>query len=128
MMKGPKFLLLLLGFMLSMTITALAQEHTAHKGLSPEQRRAHMEQMITELDLSEEQVAQFKQIHLEHMEKMEALRAEELTRDDFHAQAKLLRKAHDEALSEILTEEQYQRFLTKRQEMRAAHGGKGGEH
>jgi Spy/CpxP family protein refolding chaperone len=128
MMKSIKSLLLLSGLTLAMLISASAQEHAGRQGTSPKPRRAHMEQMITELDLSEEQAVQFKQVHVKHMEKMEVLRAEELTRNDFRAQAKMLRKEHDKALSEILTEEQYQQLLAKRKEMRAAHGGKGRKH
>jgi Spy/CpxP family protein refolding chaperone len=130
MMNLLKSLLLGLTMAWALTGSALAQDPAgrAGQGLSPEERRAHMEAMIATLELSQEQLVQFKALHADHMRRREALRAQDLPRQEHRTQARMLRKEHDQAMEAILTPEQYRKFLAKREEMRAARGGRGGQH
>lgn len=99
--------------------TSFAQR-PEHKKLDPKERAEKMSQKLkTDLSLSEEQYAQVLALNTENaeksIEKREALKEE--MKENREAM-KLEREAYNENLKEILTQEQYIKFLEMKTEQR----------
>jgi hypothetical protein len=89
---------------------------TAETAISQEKQAAWM----TEVGLSEEQIASMKAADLRYSEAMNALSKAEGDRDARVQQSKELRDQHGREIKEILTPEQYTQMKAIRAEKRAA--------
>lgn len=105
---------------LLMAVAGFAQPNG--RGPRPE-RGPNFEKLQAELELSDEQVAEWKTLHESQKEKMMVLRDDDaLEREAKRTQMKAMRDEMNEAIKGILTEEQY----TKLEAMRPKVGRKGG--
>ncbi len=72
---------------------------------TPEERAAHMtEKMQSDLELTDQQVAEVAVLNDAHTKEMEKIRSQ---MKELKKEAKALRKAHESELEKVLTAEQY---------------------
>ncbi len=81
--------------------------------------------MTKRLELSEEQATSVKELNLTFAQKAKELRDNAENREAAREQMTAMRKEHAEALKQILTEEQFQKWETDRQERDGERPGKG---
>ncbi len=87
---------------------------------SAEEMQARIEQVAGELDLSEEQKTAFLDLGKKHIEQIQALRAEDLPREEKQERAENYRANHVEAVQTLLTPEQFAKW-EKLHEQRKQH-------
>lgn len=113
-MKNIKFIIVLFAAIL-FTIPMYAQHDEAHRG-----HRGHgMKHLIEELNLSDTQQEQAKELRKTYHTKMEALREQEGDRSAKREQMHQLREEQETALRKILTTEQIAILDTKKAERKA---------
>lgn len=150
MKQGAMVLVVL---MLLTTLTGAAKAYEGKKGWSEEDKAAHMEKMVKDLGLSEEQQAQMKehketqkQSTMETRKRIKAAREElkaelekydsdqgkieALTNEIAEGQKAMMQQRTQgvAAMKEILTEEQYKQLQDKRTAKKEEWKGKKGKH
>lgn len=105
---------------------AMAQEGKERAKLTPEERcEKKMEKMDEQLDLSDDQVAKIKAIHMANSDKMEAKRAEMKKLKD---EMKVMRDASKAEIEKVLTDDQKEKLKeieAKRKAKKAEHKAHG---
>lgn len=102
------------------TVTIQAQDT---RQIDDESYQAFLEEQMVAMELSEEQQAEFITISDAYREKMNELRANDMTRLSKFKQAKKLIKDKDEEVKAILDEEQFQKYILIRKEKRKSRNG-----
>jgi len=106
-----------------MTVMTFAQEK---KQRTPEERaQKATEKMAKELNLSEEQKEKVLEINLQKAKEMQQLKEEMKVLKE---KRKKLRDEHAEQMKSVLSEEQYQKYLQMREEMKKKHQEKRMKH
>lgn len=110
-------LFLLFGWVAFVTTLSAQQPemHPGHKGPhSKEKRTAHLQKMAEDLGLTETQKTEFLKLHEEFGEKAQAVREEahKATREKMEG----LRTEKNEALKDVLDQQQYEQYLQKEEE------------
>lgn len=115
----------LLGIALVCSTALAAQSNPAGPGpgqpqLTPAERaQKHTDRMKASLGLDEKQYAKVLEINKDHAQKMEAQRLEaQKERERRQAAMKEMEAAHEKRMKEILTEEQYVKFLVQKEQMK----------
>jgi hypothetical protein len=102
---------------LTQTVQLWAQR--GYNRLTPEERaRYQTEWMKKELGLDSVKVKQVYAINLKYAQKMETTMRQDSTRRQHRGEFRAIRDEKDRELLNVLTKEQYQLYLQKRNEMR----------
>lgn len=103
--------LCLVVLMSSVSVFAQEGKRGDKKGGDPTQR---MEKMIKDLDLNEQQAADFRKIEAEYREKMKVEREQAKSdRENMREKMQTMKENRNAEIKKILTEEQYTKFLEK---------------
>ncbi len=108
--------------LVSFAISTKAQPQ--HKKFNAEDMsKMQTEMMKKELNLSDKQTTEVSAINLKFAKKMDEQRKNsEGDREAMHKQMETMQKERNAELKEVLTDEQYEKFLKKEEEMRKNHG------
>ena len=98
-------------------VITFAQGRGMNGNMNTDEKAEQMSKhMYAQLDLSKEQLKKVEKINLEYVAKMEKVRQDnEQARTKFRSQMKDLHDEHENALKEVLTEEQYKELLKMQQ-------------
>lgn len=120
---------LLLGFALCLFAVQAQAQVPAKAEVTPQERPERMtERMTEELDLNETQVAAVTKLNKELADGIEAIQGlKKSDMEGFRAQRKELLKTHNNAILELLNEEQtiqYRQLRRSHRKARSSHGGR----
>jgi hypothetical protein len=87
-------------------------------GMSAEEQQRHMQEMMIALDMSEEQAATFKLIHLNHMASVREMQELDLSQEDRRTRMQALRQDENKKVQALLTESQFTQYRQLNQERR----------
>lgn len=100
---------------------AFAQNGSGHRK-GKQNFEAQLEQLKTELNLSDQQANQWKEVHVKYSPQMKAIRQDtSLAQEEKRAKTKELRKQKDLEIKAFLTAEQYTQFQSNRKERGTKH-------
>lgn len=100
------YLALLLTFILVLLLGVIGYAQDGNNDL----RKERIKQLRQKLELTDEQIAQWKLIREKYKPQIEALRSEDMDRTDKKAELMKIRDSHDAELQEVLTTDQFQEF------------------
>ena len=117
-MKSLKILSLCLGIFFLAAHNCLAQDQAAK--MSDEQKAQmaqNMEAFFDVLDLSDEQKTEFKAISQKYAKQMISVRDSDSSKMSKYKKVKSIRKNRNAEMKKVLTEEQYDAYLVKQEEI-----------
>lgn len=116
--------LMIVAALAGMSVAVQAQDKEGRK--TPEERaQLRTERLTKELELSPEQATQVQAINLKYADKMDELRKErEAERGAMRSDAQAMGDAHDTEMKAVLTADQYAKWTTRKEELKARHAEK----
>lgn len=117
-MKALKILALFFVLLFSTTQASFAQ--SKGKNLSTEQKEelaANMEAYFTDLNLSEAQKTEFKEISEKYASQMKAVKESDAHKFQKFKKVKSIRKNKNAEMKKLLSDDQYKVYLEKQEEM-----------
>ncbi len=100
------YLTLLLTFILALLLGVIGYAQDGNNDL----RKERIEQLRQKLELTDEQIAQWKLIREKYKPQIEALRSEDMDRSDKKAELMKIQDNHDAELQKVMTTNQFQEF------------------
>ncbi|MEL6969091.1 MAG: hypothetical protein AAFZ63_12810 [Bacteroidota bacterium] len=117
-MKSVKNFILFLAFFSLGTSSIFAQSQAAEvSDAEKEQMAQAMEEFFAALNLTEDQKAEFKAISSKYNAQMIAVRDSDMSNMKKYREVKSIRSNRNAEMEELLTEEQYEIYLEKQEEM-----------
>lgn len=107
-------LLMLVVFGLNLSISAQGQGQKSKKG----NQKEAMDRLVSELDLDDLQEASLENILRQTLQERRSLREQELSQTEKRESLQTISLKENEEVAKILTEDQYNEFLSLKKEMR----------
>ncbi|MEL6836514.1 MAG: hypothetical protein AAFP77_26175 [Bacteroidota bacterium] len=117
-MKSVKNFILSLGLFAFATTASFAQTQAPEASSEQKEQMAQaMETFVEALNLTDEQKIEFKAISSKYNEQMMAVRDSDMSNMKKYREVKAIRSARNAEMEELLTEEQYEIYLEKQEEI-----------
>ncbi|NMM47689.1 Spy/CpxP family protein refolding chaperone [Marinigracilibium pacificum] len=106
----------ILGF--GMNYISYSQEKSVSKEEIREDRKAEAKAFYESLNLTEEQKPEFKNINEKYKAEIKSMRSSDLDKNEKHNRIKEIHLERDKELKALLTSDQYELYLKRKQEMK----------